>query len=197
MKKILLLAMVLLGAITAQAKNDLAVETGSIAELLNSENTVLFKVDYSKAKIPYDGNTYNLNSYLKKRGDDFVADWKKDSDKAYSYLPVRYNQKNKKGAKASENATGAHNILCTISLSEIDFGNGGAAFNPFGGAKAGGCIITGNMTFTDKKGAKLAVIPFTNIKGIGHPSETIRLGMSYFELMNKLGDLIKKEGKKK
>lgn len=197
MKKILLFAMVLLSSLALQAKDELTLETGSLTELMNKENRVLFNVDYSKAKIPYDGETYNLNGYLKKRGDDFVADWKADSQHAFQYLPVRYNQKNKKGAKALETESGAHDILCTVQLTDIDFGYSGGAFIPFSGAKEGGCRISGKLVFTDKNKKQIAVIPFSKVKGMGHGSETVRLGMSYFELMNQLGDLIKKENKKK
>jgi len=196
MKKIFLVALMLLGIMNANAKDPMTLESGSLAELSNTSNTVYFKVDYSNATVHNDGNKYTLDGYLKHRGPDFVADWNKDSAKAYSYLPVRFNQKNKKGAKALE-MEGKYNILGTIHLTDIDFGNGGASFNPFGGVKAGGCIISGKLVFTDANGSEIAVLPFTEVKGMGHVSETIRLGMSYFELMNKLGDVIKKEKKKK
>ena len=197
MKKLFLIALALLSVISVQAKDPMTLESGSLAELANAANTVFFKVDYSNATVHNDGNKYSLDSYLEHRGPDFVADWNKDSAKAYSYLPVRFNQKNKKGAKALE-IEGKYDILGTIYLSDIDFGNGGAGFSPFAGAKAGGCIISGKLVFTSADGSTtLAELPFTEVKGMGHPSETIRLGMCYFELMNKLGDILKKENKKK
>lgn len=196
MKKLLLFAFTLLCVLSAQAKDPMTLESGSLAELTNADKTVYFTVDYSKATVHNDGNKYTLKEYLEHRGPDFVADWNKDSAKAYSYLPVRYNQKNKKGAKALE-IEGKHDILGTVYLTDIDFGNGAGTFNPFGGAKAGGCIISGKIVFTDANKKELAVLPFTEVKGMGHVSETIRLGMSYFELMNKLGDVLKKESKKK
>ena len=197
MKKLFLIALTLLSVISMQAKDPMTLESGSLADLADAANTVFFKVDYSNATVHNDGNKYTLDSYLKHRGADFVADWGKDSAKAYSYLPIRFNQKNKKGAKALE-MEGRHDILGTIYLSDIDFGNGGASFSPFAGAKAGGCIISGKLVFTNADGTKtLAELPFTEVKGMGHPSETIRLGMSYFELMNKLGDILKKKNKKK
>lgn len=196
MKKILLLAFMLLGMIGAKAADPMVLGSGSLADLADANNKVFFKVDFSNARVHNDGNDYTLEGYLEHRGPDFVADWKKDEEKAYSYLPVRFNQKNKKGAQALL-TEGEYDILGTICLSDIDFGNGGATFNPFGGVKRGGCIISGNLVFTDKSGKELAVLPFTEVKGMGHVSETIRLGMSYFELMNKLGDVIKKQNKKK
>lgn len=197
MKKIILLAFTLIGVLNVQAKSDpMTLESGSIAELNNPENTVYFEVDYSNAVVHNDGNNYTLDQYLEHRGPDFVADWKKDSEKAYSYLPIRFNQKNKKGAQAVP-VKGENNILGTVYLSDIDFGNGAGTFSPFGGAKAGGCIISGKLVFTDANGAEIAVLPFTEVKGMGHISETIRLGMSFFELMNKYGDVVKKENKKK
>lgn len=196
MKKSVSIAFLMLIAFVVYAKDPLILETGSLTELLNPDKNVSFKIDYSKAKVHNDGNEYTIDGYLEHRGSDFVADWKKDSSKAYSYIPVRFNQKNKKGAHALELGGEKADIFGTIILSDIDFGNGAGSFNPFGGVKSGGCIISGTLIFTDKNGEELAVLPFTEVKGIGHVSETIRLGLSYFELMNKLGDLIKKENKK-
>lgn len=196
MKKLLVIVLALIGVICAQAKDPLTLESGSLAELANSANKVYFKVDFSKATVHNDGNKYTLEGYLKHRGPDFVADWNADSSKAYSYIPVRFNQKNKKGAKALE-MEGKYDILGTIYLTDIDFGNGAGSFNPYGGPKAGGCIISGKLVFTNADNSEIAVLPFSEIKGMGHVSETIRLGMSYFELMNKLGDVLKKENKKK
>lgn len=196
MKKLFFIALTLLSVISVYAKEPLTLESGSLSELANSANTVYLTVDYSKAVVHNDGNKYSLDGYLKHRGPDFVADWNKDSAKAYSYLPVRFNQKNKKGAQALM-TEGKHDITGTVYLTDIDFGNGAGVFNPFGGAKAGGCIISGKLVFTNADNKVIAVLPFSEIKGIGHVSETIRLGLSYFELMNKLGDILKKENKKK
>ncbi|MDE5653449.1 MAG: hypothetical protein K2G75_00705 [Muribaculaceae bacterium] len=198
MKKLLFIVMALIGVISAQAKDPMTLESGSLADLADSSKSVLFKVDYSNAVVHNDGNEYTLEGYLEHRGPDFVADWKKDETTVYAYLPARFNSKNKKGAKAFEtDGAQQYDILATIHLSDIDFGNGAGTFMPFAGAKAGGCIISGKLVFTDAEGKELAQLPFTEVKGLGHVSETIRLGMSYFELMNKLGDVLKKENKKK
>lgn len=196
MKQLFFIALILLSVISVQAKEPLTLESGSLSELANSANTVYLTVDYSNAVVHNDGNKYSLDGYLEHRGSDFVADWNKDSAKAYSYLPVRFNQKNKKGAQALM-TEGKHDITGTVYLTDIDFGNGAGSFNPFGGVKAGGCIISGKLVFTNADNTEIAVLPFSEIKGMGHVSETIRLGMSYFELMNKLGDILKKENKKK
>lgn len=194
--KLLSIIFALLSVSLVQAKDPMTLESGSLATLTDASQTVYFTIDYSNATVHNDGNKYTLDEYLEHRGPDFVADWKKDQAKAYSYLPVRYNQKNKKGAKALE-MEGPHTLTATIKLTDIDFGNGGGTFTPFASAKAGGCIISGTLTITDAQGSEIAVLPFTEVKGLGHPSETIRLGMAYFELMNKLGDVIKQESKKK
>lgn len=196
MKKLFILALTLIGVISAQAKDPMTLDSGSLSMLSDASKTVFFKIDYSKATVHNDGNNYTLDGYLQHRGADFVADWNKDSEKAYSYLPMRFNQKNKKGAKALMEE-GNYDILGTVYLTDIDFGNGAGTFNPFGGVKAGGCIISGKLVFTDTNKTELAVLNFVEVKGMGHMSETIRLGMSYFELMNKLGDVLKKESKKK
>lgn len=174
----------------------MTLESGSLAALADAGNTVFFKVDYSNVKVHNDGNVYTLYGYLEQRGSDFVEDWDSDSARAHSYLTVRYNQKNKKGAQALE-MEGDYNVLGTVYLTDMDFGNGGSSFIPMAGAKAGGCIISGKIVFTDDNDSEIAVLPFTEVKGVGHVSETVRLGMCYSELMNELGDLLKKESKKK
>lgn len=196
MKKKLFIALMLLSVVlNMSAKEPMTLESGSLSELADPVKKVYFKVDYSNATVHNDGNNYTLDGYLEHRGPDFVEDWNKNSSYAYSYLPIRYNKKNKKGAKALE-MEGKYDILGTVYLSDIDFGNGAGLFNPFGGAKSGGCIISGKLVFTDASNNEIAVLLFTEIKGSGHVSETIRLGLSYFELMNKLGAILKKENKK-
>lgn len=196
MKKVLLVVFALISVIGLYAKDPMTLESGNLNELANTANTVFFKIDFANSIVHNDGNNYSLEGYLEHRGPDFVADWNKDSARAYQYLPLRFNQKNKKGAQALM-AEGNYTILGTIYLTDIDFGNGAGTFSPFGGAKSGGCIISGKLVFTDKDNNEIAVLPFTEVKGLGHISETIRLGLSYFELMNKLGDVIKNENKRK
>lgn len=197
MKKLLALLAMVFMCITVNAKSDaMRLEKGALTELSNPDNTVWFEVDYDGAVVHNDGNKFSVSEYLAHRGDDFVADWNKDKVKAYSYLPIRFNQKNKKGAKALE-MEGAHTLTAIVKLTDIDFGNGAGTFTPFASAKAGGCIISGTLTIIDAQGSEIAVLPFTEVKGLGHPSETIRLGLAYFELMNNLGDVIKQDSKKK
>lgn len=197
MKKIIFsMLMMLVCSVAMGGKNPVVLESGSLADLANPAKTVYFTTDFTNATVHNDGKDYTLDGYLKHRGEDFVADWNKDKDTAYSYIPVRFNQKNKKGAQALM-AKGDHDILGTIYLTSIDFGNGAGSFNPFGGVKAGGCIISGKIVFTDSNKNEIASLPFTDIKGMGHISETIRLGLSYYELMGKLGDVMKEESKKK
>lgn len=183
-----------------QAKDHMTLKSGSLDELANPANRVYLKIDYSGVKVHNDGNEYTLAGYLEHRGPDFVADWDKDAAAAYEVVAPTFNHSNKKGAQALF-AEGDYDILGTIYLTDVDFGNGAGAVASaavsFIGAKAGGCIISGKMVFTDKNNTEIAVLPFVEVKGLGNVSETMRLRNSYTELMNQFGKAIKKEKKKK
>lgn len=196
MKKLFLLFTFVLSVMSAYAKDPMWVESGSLECLTDPNKTVLFEVDYTNTIAHNDDNRYTLEEYLEHRGPDHVRDWDQSKDKAYSYIPVAFNKKNKKGAEAF--LRGKSDILGTIYIDDLDFGNA-SGINPFSSIKAGGCIITGKIVFTDvnNDNSVLAVVPFNDVKGVPSPSETIRLGMAYCELMGKLSKVIKNETKKK
>jgi hypothetical protein len=196
MKKFLMTIVAILATLTMSAKDEpMTLATGSLQDLADPANTVDFVINYDNATVHHDDGKYTVADYLKSKGSDYVADWDSDKEKARTYLVVRYNQKNKKGAKANE-IPGNANIIGTVNISDIEFGHAGGMFIPFGGAKAGGAVVSGTLVFT-KDGKEMATLPFKEIKGIGHVSETVRLAMAYYEVAQKLNDVMKKEAKKK
>lgn len=200
MKKFLVVLSMAVCAVFVNAKEKyipVSIETGSIAFLSDASNVIDFVADYSASQVQYDGNSYTLPGYLEHRGADFVAGWAEDSIKAHNIFAANFNRTNKKGAKAFLTNEGTPNYFGTIYVSDIDFGNGGASFIPFGGAKAGGAMLSGKIVFKDNDGKEVAVLPFNYVCGIGHPSESVRFTLTYFELAKQLSALIKQETKKK
>lgn len=79
-----------------------------------------------------------------------------------------------------------------IYVDYMDMGNGGSSFNPFASVKAGGVIMKGRCDVIDvKAGQYVCRMAFDEVKGVGHPSETVRLGMTYFELASNIFKLAK------
>lgn len=197
MKKLFLLFTFVLSVMSAYAKDPMWVESGSLECLTDPNKTVLFEVDYTNTIAHNDDNRYTLEEYLEHRGPDHVRDWDSSKGKAESFIPMQFNKKNKKGAQALLKEEKS-DILGTIYIDDLDFGNA-SGVNPFSSIKAGGCIITGKIVFTDvnNDNSVLAVVPFNDIKGYPHVSETSRLGLAYCELMGKLSNVIKNEAKKK
>lgn len=185
MKKILAIICCFLFAAVSYADNEVRLKSGNLAVFLQQEKTEL-EIDYSKAKV--NGNT--LDGYLKSRGEDFVRDWPDDAKKAREYFIVRFNKKNKKGLQITREGEAKYKIV--FQISSLDMGNGGSTFIPFASAKAGGVIVSGILevvnTATDQA---VCCLDVDEVKGLGHMSETVRLGLCYFEVASKIFKLAK------
>lgn len=186
MKK-LLLSLFCLCAISAMGKGIFTLESGDASVLKQAGALAVVEFDYSKTMV----KEQKLNDYLKSRGDDFVRDWPKDKIKAQSYFPMQFNKTFKKGMHVSESgATAPYKMVMHIDW--MDEGSGGASFIPMAGAKAGGVIVRGSMDVVDTKTQKvICKISFDNVKGMGHPSETVRIGMAYMQVAKELGKFLK------
>jgi len=168
----------LLSAVNVFAGNPVSVKSGDISVLKNQSNAIL-EIDYSNTKVD---NKETLDEYLKRRGDDFVKDWPKDKETAANYFIGRFNNKNKGMQLLMEPATNA-NYKIVIHVNNLDMGNGGSTFNPYASPKAGGVIMTGTVDIVDMKTNKIVcTLTVDEVKGLGHVSETTRLGLMYFEL---------------
>jgi hypothetical protein len=163
----------------AKAK-PVTVESGNIS-VLKSPSKALLEIDYSAAKV----GEKTFDEYLKGRGDDFVRDWPEDSKKAATNFATRFNKKNKKGAQilfplTEDVADAAYKLV--IRVESLDMGNA-SGINPFASIDAGGVIMSGAVDIVDvKTNEVVCTLKVNEVKGIGHVSETVRLGMMYFEL---------------
>ena len=186
MKRLLSIVMLLLSVVGIYAGNPVTVKAGNPV-VFNEGSQALVVVDYSKTMV----KDQTLDAYLKSRGEDFVRDWPEDQDKALEYFVVRFNKKNKKGMQIGRHLTDAKYKM-VIYVDYMDMGNGGSSFNPFASVKAGGVIMKGRCDVIDvKAGQYVCRMEFDEVKGLGHPSETVRLGMTYFELASNIFKLAK------
>lgn len=186
MKRLLSIVMLLLSVVEIYAGNPVTVKAGNPV-VFNETSQALVVVDYSKTMV----KDQTLDAYLKSRGEDFVRDWPQDQDKALEYFVVRFNKKNKKGMQIGRHLTDAKYKM-VIYVDYMDMGNGGSSFNPFASVKAGGVIMKGRCDVIDvKAGQYVCRMVFDEVKGLGHPSETVRLGMTYFELASNIFKLAK------
>ena len=186
MKRLLSIVMLLLSVVGIYAGNPVTVNAGNPV-VFNETSQALVVVDYSKTMV----KDQTLDAYLKSRGEDFVRDWPQDQDKALEYFVVRFNKKNKKGMQIGRHLTDAKYKM-VIYVDYMDMGNGGSSFNPFASVKAGGVIMKGRCDVIDvKAGQYVCRMVFDEVKGLGHPSETVRLGMTYVELASNIFKLAK------
>ncbi len=185
----LLLAM--LCALVANAGSSITLRSGDPQVLLEKAATT-FEVDWDHATVTNWDNKL-FPAYLEHRGSNFVNDWPKDRQKAEQYFTVRFNKKSP-NLKIKDSSTDYKMIM---RISKLDVGNGASSFVPLGGAKAGGAIINGTLELRDKAGKLLCVLNIEDAKGVGHPSETVRYGMTLMEIASDVCDLMKdvKKGK--
>ena len=169
----------LLSAVNVFAGNPVSVKSGDISVLKNPSNAIL-EIDYSNTKV---GNE-TLDEYLKGRGDDFVKDWPRDREVAANYFIGRFNKANKKGMQLIMGAAnGSYNYKIVIHVNNLDMGNGSGTFVPYASAKAGGVIMSGTVDIIDMKTNKVVcTLNVDEVKGLSGASETVRLGLMYFEL---------------
>ncbi|MBR0037262.1 MAG: hypothetical protein IJP70_06440 [Bacteroidales bacterium] len=127
-----------------------------------------------------------LDEYLQSRGDDFVRDCPQNKEYAAKYFTNRLDTKNKKGkglTTTSEESQAEYKII--IRPISFDMGAGGLSMIPMAKAKAGGCIMSGTAEIIEtSSGNTVLSLTIDEVKGLGHVSETVRLGMMYIELAN-------------
>lgn len=182
MKKFVLTLAGLLFATSSFAGSSLSLKSGD-ASVLKEKTSTSLEIDYSAATV--DGQS--LEAYLQSRGDDFVRDWPQDQITAKNYFLGQFNRKSKGLNIVNEGSVSKYKMV--IHVKEMDMGNGGASFVPFGGAKAGGVIMSGTLEIIDIESNKnVCEFEIDEVKGMGHVSETVRIGMMYFQLAT---DLVK------
>lgn len=185
MKKLLLLLTSVMLAMTADAYTCVSFKSGDPSILLKKVG-ITYEIDWDHARVTnYDNVLWQ--QYLKKRGDDFVRDWPKDRKQAEKYFVVRFNKKSDY-MQIVESGSGDYKMV--VKPATIDVGNGGAVFNPWASAKAGGVIMNGTIEFRNKAGKVVCVLNIINAKGVGTASETIRLGLTLSEIAGDICDFI-------
>lgn len=186
MKKVMFCLVCLFCTGALFAGNPVTVKSGDVS-VLKGKNKALLEFDYSATKV----GDKTLDEYLKDRGEDFVRDWPNDKIRAASYFVERFNKKNKKGMQITSDEEAA-GYTVVVHVKTLDMGNGGSAFVPFSSAKAGGVIMTGTIDIVDKNTQNVVCNLYVDeVKGLGHVSEAIRIGLAYFALADKMYDLVK------
>ena len=162
---------------SASAPKGLSVISGDYG-ILQDGGTAYVTIDYSNTMV---GNM-TLDQYLESQGPDFVRDWPKDQMKIREYFTGNFNRKNKKGMTTTENQQNADYDM-VIHVQTLDVGNAISSFIPLASAKAGGVILCAVVEILDPAtGQNLLTLEANDVKGVGHVSETVRIGMSFFEL---------------
>lgn len=188
-----MLTLVMLCTMYAKADSSITLRSGNPQAFLEKSKAT-FEVVWDNARVTNWDNKL-FPQYLKHRGDDFVRDWPKDRQKAEQYFTVRINKKSP-GLKIEEDG-GSADYKMIIRLDKMDAGNGASGFVPYANAKAGGVVMDGTLELRDRAGKLLCALDISEAKGVGHPSETVRYGMTLFEVANDLIDFMKdvKKGK--
>lgn len=189
MKKLLTAVLLFTVSLIAKAGDDEVRLVGGSYDFMRDNANMLCEIDYSKTTV--DGQT--LQQYLKSRGDDFVRDWPEDCKKAREYFTFRFNKKSD-GVQICESKDSNPKYIMVLHVKTLDMGNGASKmFNPWASMKAGGVIANIDIDVAEyPSGKAVAKIAVPEIKGNGHVSETVRLGLCY----NELATVLTKVGKK-
>ena len=191
MKKVFLTLMGLLAVVIANAYTCVNFNSGDPNILMQRVN-ISYEILWDEARV---SNHENLlwKDYLNKRGADFVRDWPSDREKAEKYFVNRFNKKS--DFLRIQDGSPVYKMI--VRPRTIDVGGVGAAFTPFSSAKAGGCIMDGTIEFVDlSKNQVVCILNVVEGKGLGHMSETIRLGLMLHEIAGDIHDFINDNVKK-
>lgn len=176
MKKFMMMAMMALMTVAAQAADDkVTLITGDGQWLNESGKTATVEMDYSKTVA--EGEP--LKQYLKNRGDQVVADWPSVAETARNRFIVQFNRRNRKGLQIVD--SDKTDIKIKVIVEKLHFGNTATAVIFGGLGSAGGAEISGKMIVTDKGGKTLAAYDLFEVRGRGATdfTEGKRLGSVY------------------
>lgn len=187
MRKFMTMLAAFLIAAVCYASDDVTVLSGNPAVFQLQEEAQL-EIDYSNAVV----NDKTLDGYLKDRGEDFVRDWPGNAEYAREYFVVRFNKKNKKGMQiVSEGNSAKYKIV--FQISKLYMGNvSGAILGGFA-RKAGGIIVSGLLEVVNTETNKsVCCFNIHELQGTSHFSETVRLGLCYFDVASEALKIAKK-----
>ena len=173
----MMMALMALMAVAAQAADDKVTLTTGDGQWLNeSGKTATVEMDYSKTVA--EGEP--LKQYLKKRGDQVVADWPSVAETARNRFIEQFNRRNKKGLQIVD--SDKTDIRIKVIVEKLHFGNTATAVIFGGLGSAGGAEISGILVVTDaKSGKKLVEYDLHEIRSNGGAdfTEGRRLGTCY------------------
>ena len=175
-----MVALMALIAVAVQAADDkVTLTTGDGQWLRENDKTATVEMDYSKTVAEGDP----LMQYLKKRGDQVVADWPAVAESARSRFIEQFNRRNKKGLQVVD--AGNADMKIKVIVEKLHFGNTATAVIFGGLGSAGGAEITGKMIVTDKAGKTLATYDLYEVRGRGAYdfTEGKRLGAVYDQII--------------
>lgn len=187
MRKFMTMLAAFLIAAVCYASDDVTVLSGNPAIFQLQEEAEL-EIDYSNAVV----NDKTLDGYLQDRGEDFVRDWPGNAKYAREYFVVRFNKKNKKGMQiVSESSNAKYKIV--FQISKLYMGNvSGAILGGFA-SKAGGVIVSGLLEVVNMETNKsVCCFNIHELQGTSHFSETVRLGLCYFDVASEALKIAKK-----
>lgn len=164
---------------------------GDFSFLRDSNEQMLFEIDYSETIV----DEVSIQQYLESRGADFVRDWPQDSKTARERFVYFFNKS--KGVQICESTDDNPKYKMVMHVKTLDMGDAGSSVAsvvvPYASAKAGGVIANVVVDVAEyPSGKAVAKFSIPKIKGIGSVSETVRLGLCYTEIAKQ----IVKAGKK-
>ena len=183
MKKLLAFIMLFACTVGIQAKSDLQLIKGSLAELKGSQATVSVEWDYSHSTIEHK----SIKEFLKEKGPDWEADYADEIKRAEENFISRMNDKSK-DVKTIGDPDGDYKIV--VKVRDFDYGNTTASV--LVGFGAGDARLYGTLEIYKNGSAKpIAELDMDGVSGAGFGNEKRRVE-AYRELAETLSKLIKK-----
>ena len=179
MKKFIFSFVCLFSTVSLFAGKPVFVQSGDVS-VLKEITTALLELDFSATTV----DAKHIDEYLQSRGDDFVRDFPQDKEYAANMFANQFNKRNRKGMQVAVDVADAiYKFVIRVNI--LDYGNSAGFFVPFASAKAGGCIISGNIDIVDVRTDKVVLtLKVDEVKGLAHVSDRIRLSYVFFELSN-------------
>ena len=190
MKKTLLLTLVLVCSIAANADSCVTLRSGNPQVLLEKAK-VAFTVDWDHAQVT-NWNNKLFPQYLQHLGSEAVNKWPANRKKAEEYFVTQFNRKST-NLKIKEGSTDYKMLL---RIATFDAG-GDTKGRQYFDQKVGGTVINGTIEVRDAADKLLCVINVNNANGVLHKNDAVRYGLALMKIATDVCDLMKdvKKGK--
>ena len=190
MKKALLLTLVLVCSIAANADSCVTLRSGNPQVLLEKAK-VAFTVDWDHAQVT-NWNNKLFPQYLQHLGSEAVNKWPANRKKAEEYFVTQFNRKST-NLKIKEGSTDYKMLL---RIATFDAG-GDTKGRQYFDQKVGGTVINGTIEVRDAADKLLCVLTVNNANGVLHKNDAVRYGLALMKIATDVCDLMKdvKKGK--